>query len=85
MTKKILFFLLSLGYLAVIAAQTSPTEASSVLDALELQESMKASSLVKNLRLENIGPSVMSGRVVDIEAGTRVAREEDRRIGLRKP
>ncbi len=68
MIKKTLFFLLSLGGLAAMTAQTSPTEASKVLDALQQLETMKTNSLVKNLRLENIGPSVMSGRVVDIEA-----------------
>ena len=68
MTRKTLLFLLSLTSLAAITAQTQPTRASRVLDALKQQQSMKTTSLVKNLRLENIGPSVMSGRVVDIEA-----------------
>ncbi|MEJ2584574.1 MAG: glycosyl hydrolase [Robiginitalea sp.] len=68
MTLKIKFFVLSLCGLAVMKAQTPPTDASRVLNALADQETMKTNSLVKNLRLENIGPSVMSGRVVDIEA-----------------
>ena len=68
MTKKTLICLLCLGSLAALTAQTPPTKASKVMEALEQQENMKANSLVKNLRLENIGPSVMSGRVVDVEA-----------------
>ena len=68
MTKKIFFFLLSLTGLASLTAQTSPTDAAKVMHALQQQETMKTNSLVKNLRLDNIGPSVMSGRVVDIEA-----------------
>ncbi len=49
-----------------LSAQTPPTPASSVQKALAQKQSLAASSLVKNLALTNIGPSVMSGRVVDL-------------------
>ena len=65
---KIQPLLLSFFSLALTFAQTPATGSSAVRDALQMQEKMKMSSLVGNLRLENIGPSVMSGRVVDIEA-----------------
>ncbi len=48
-------------------AQTPATNPFQVQKAMELQEKMKKTSLVKNLRLENIGPSIMSGRVVDVD------------------
>jgi photosystem II stability/assembly factor-like uncharacterized protein len=63
---KVLSFFLSVCGVAFVAAQTQPTPASSVVEALQQQASMKAASLVKNLVLENIGPTVMSGRVVDL-------------------
>ncbi|MDM9629960.1 VPS10 domain-containing protein [Robiginitalea aurantiaca] len=50
-----------------LTAQTPATTPSQIQEALELQEKMKSTSLVKNLRLENIGPSIMSGRVVDLD------------------
>lgn len=59
-------FFLSLLSLAMISAQPPATSAIEVRQALEQQASMKMTSLVKNLRLENIGPTVMSGRVVDL-------------------
>ncbi|MEM9363211.1 MAG: glycosyl hydrolase [Bacteroidota bacterium] len=48
-------------------AQKTPTTANAVMDALEQKSKMTETSLVKNLPLKNIGPSVMSGRVVDLE------------------
>ncbi|WP_445383489.1 glycosyl hydrolase [Robiginitalea sp. IMCC43444] len=49
-----------------LLAQTSPTEASKVQAALEAKAEMAENSIVKNLSLVNIGPSIMSGRVVDL-------------------
>ncbi|WP_435624138.1 WD40/YVTN/BNR-like repeat-containing protein [Flagellimonas sp.] len=48
-------------------AQKPATPPNTVLDALEQKAKMAESSLVKNLPLKNIGPSVMSGRIVDLE------------------
>ena len=48
-------------------AQKSATPADKVMNALEQKAKMSETSLVKNLPLKNIGPSVMSGRVVDLE------------------
>ena len=48
-------------------AQHVPTSTEHVLQNLKKKSDMAESSLVKNLALENIGPSVMSGRVADLE------------------
>ena len=37
------------------------------MNGLEVKEKMSNTSLVKNIPFKNIGPTVMSGRVVDIE------------------
>ncbi|MEM0932109.1 MAG: glycosyl hydrolase [Bacteroidota bacterium] len=47
--------------------QQPPSSANSVREALAIKSKMAETSLVKNLSLKNIGPSVMSGRVVDLE------------------
>ena len=49
-----------------LLAQAPATDASVVQQALEQKARMANASKVANLRLENIGPSVMSGRVVDL-------------------
>ncbi|TMU54973.1 sialidase family protein [Flagellimonas algicola] len=50
-----------------IPAQQKPTEARAVIEALAQKTQMAQTSLVKNIPLKNIGPSVMSGRVVDLD------------------
>jgi len=52
----------SIGY-----GQVVPTTAQQVATALQQKQRMESSSLVKHLPLKNIGPSVMSGRVVDLD------------------
>ena len=48
-------------------AQQEATSASDVQKSLVQKKAMQESSLVKNVPFENIGPSIMSGRVVDID------------------
>ena len=50
-----------------LTAQVNPTPADAVQKGLALKSEMKEKSLLKNLRFTNIGPTVMSGRVVDVE------------------
>ncbi|WP_422349698.1 VPS10 domain-containing protein [Flagellimonas sp.] len=50
-----------------IPAQQKPTEAGTIIEALAQKTKMAETSLVKNIPLKNIGPSVMSGRVVDLD------------------
>jgi photosystem II stability/assembly factor-like uncharacterized protein len=65
---KSLIQLLSLVFLFSYSAyaQQSPTTSSDIKTALEQKQKMAKSSLVKNVAFENIGPTVMSGRVVDL-------------------
>lgn len=49
-----------------LSAQMPATTASRVQEALSQKQKMAEKSLVKNLPLQNVGPSVMSGRVVDL-------------------
>ncbi|WP_452220635.1 WD40/YVTN/BNR-like repeat-containing protein [Lacinutrix salivirga] len=48
-------------------AQQPATNPEVITQALEQKAELKAQSLVKNIPFENIGPTVMSGRVVDID------------------
>ena len=58
----------SLLLLAIpMVAQQPPTSSTTVIQALTEQENVRKSSLVKNISFENIGPTVMSGRVVDVD------------------
>jgi len=66
------FFRPFLGLLALFigitaTSQQPATSATEVQQALEQKRQMMASSIVQNVPFENIGPSVMSGRVVDLD------------------
>lgn len=75
MNKSLLFSLLTLLSFTSIFAQkkvksttyTSPTSADQRLVGYEQRKSLEDSSLVKNLPFTSIGPTVMSGRVVDVD------------------
>ena len=43
------------------------TSAKERWEAFEQRKQLKASSLIKNIPIQNIGPTIMSGRVVDLE------------------
>ncbi|MBT8261018.1 MAG: glycosyl hydrolase, partial [Bacteroidia bacterium] len=49
-----------------IIAQQPSTLSNLVVEALEQKESLTKNSIVKNIAFKNIGPTVMSGRVVDL-------------------
>jgi len=51
----------------VTSGQISPTPSQEVSEALEQKALMTQTALVKNIRFKNVGPSVMSGRVVDVD------------------
>ena len=63
--KKILPLLL--GLTATCFSQITPTSKERTKEALRQKHTMGEVSLVKNITFENIGPTVMSGRVVDID------------------
>ncbi len=50
-----------------VAQEIAPTSASERLAGFEERKKMEAASLVKNIAFRNVGPTVMGGRVVDIE------------------
>tara|TARA_R110002073_G_scaffold296322_1_gene462294 strand:+ start:2190 stop:5018 length:2829 start_codon:yes stop_codon:yes gene_type:complete len=50
-----------------LAAQQPATKADIVNKALQEKEKLAANSIIKNVQLINIGPTIMSGRVVDID------------------
>ncbi|MFD2587937.1 glycosyl hydrolase [Croceitalea marina] len=60
-------FLFSFLIVQLSFSQQSATSAAEVEKALSQKAEMAKNSLVKNISLKNIGPSVMSGRVVDLE------------------
>lgn len=65
--QKILFSFLFL-YSLISYGQPAASSSASVLKALQQKEELTKNSIVKNVPFENIGPSIMSGRVTDIEA-----------------
>lgn len=64
--KKLALLLSFLLFTIVNIAQQPPSSALAVEKALEQKAILTESSLVKNLPFTNIGPTIMSGRVVDL-------------------
>ena len=54
-------------FLHFVAFCQNPTSSLEILESLKYQNELIENSIVKNLEFKNIGPSVMSGRVSDIE------------------
>ncbi|MEC8238800.1 MAG: glycosyl hydrolase [Bacteroidota bacterium] len=69
---KLLFFLLAL---ATVVAQPTPTPAHELLNSTSNLDRLVSRSLVAKLPLTNIGPSVMSGRVTDIDVNPKAPHE----------
>lgn len=64
--KKLIFLLAFLLGIQTFA-QTQPTSAALVKEALQKKKEMQEKSLVKNIAFTNIGPTIMSGRVADVD------------------
>ena len=59
---------LFIGIVATLSfAQQPATSAETVKNALAQKRDMAKTSLVKNVPFENIGPTIMSGRVADVD------------------
>ncbi len=58
-----------------VAAQQPATSAETVKNALEHKRQMTKTSLVKNVPFKNIGPTIMSGRVVDLDVNPNMPSE----------
>lgn len=72
MSRTKLLVSLSLLFSFFINAQTS---AEAIQTALEQKEALHEKSIVKNVPFTNIGPSVMSGRVVDVDVNPNKTSE----------
>ena len=64
--KSIVFTALLSCYLMSFGQQT-PTPSHVIVKSLQQKSDLEKTSLVKNVPFENIGPSIMSGRVTDLE------------------
>ena len=67
MKPKFLLFVFSALFLQFSSAQSNPTSAAKVQEALKQKAALTQNSSVKNIEFTNIGPTVMSGRVVDLD------------------
>ncbi len=67
MKKILLTLLLVVSYILTNAQIPEATHAQKRLKAFELRQKMKENSPVKNVEFRNVGPVVMSGRVVDLD------------------
>ena len=65
--RQILSISLSLISSFVVFSQPNTTDAESIINAYENKEVLVQSSRVKNIEFRNIGPTIMSGRVVALE------------------
>jgi len=72
-TKFLSFAFIVSSFFAV--AQQPSTSAETVKKALEQKQSLTQSSLVKNVPFKNIGPTIMSGRVVDVDVNPNMTSE----------
>jgi len=74
-TMKKFLFSLSLLISTSLFAQTAATDGATVTAALAQKQQLHERSIVKNIPLKNIGPSVMSGRVVDVDVNPNTPTE----------
>jgi photosystem II stability/assembly factor-like uncharacterized protein len=56
-------------------AQTKATSSQEIKESLQQKATMMETSIVKNVPFENIGPTVMSGRVVDVDVNPNMPSE----------
>ncbi len=54
--------------IAITSDAISPTSATERMSGYEQRKKLQEASLVKNLKFRNVGPTIMSGRIVDIDA-----------------
>ena len=68
---KTLLQLLFFASILAAQAQPFPTSSNHLKKSLEAKLKMEEQSLLKNIPLKNIGPSIMSGRVVDLDVNPK--------------
>jgi len=60
-------FLYCLFFTSILIGQPKSTEGSKIIEAYQIKDKLIENSRVKNLNFTNIGPTIMSGRVVALE------------------
>ena len=60
-------FLYCLLFTSIVIGQPKPTEDSKIVEAYQIKNKLIENSRVKNVNFKNIGPTIMSGRVVALE------------------
>ncbi|MDB2624601.1 glycosyl hydrolase [Flavobacteriaceae bacterium] len=60
---RVFFLLITIG----VSAQQSATDSQVVTKALQEKQTLENTSIIKNVSFTNIGPTIMSGRVADID------------------
>ena len=60
-------FLYCLLFTSIVIGQPKPTEGSKIVEAYQIKNKLIENSRVKNVNFKNIGPTIMSGRVVALE------------------
>jgi len=69
MMKNVFKFTLILLFITVnsVSAQIKPSTAAERLNGLQKRKLLENKSLLKDIKFRNVGPSIMSGRVVDVD------------------
>tara|TARA_B100001250_G_scaffold78647_1_gene64593 strand:- start:874 stop:3687 length:2814 start_codon:yes stop_codon:yes gene_type:complete len=62
-----IIFLSCLLFPSIVIGQPKPTEDSKIIEAYQIKNQLTEDSRVKNVSFKNIGPTIMSGRVVALE------------------
>lgn len=70
-----LFFFILLLVTVFTNAQTTPMPAEARLKSMQQRQVLENKSVLNSIQFRNIGPSVMSGRVVDVDANPNDATE----------
>lgn len=65
--KKLFFFLFLISYFSFHIFSQSPTPAKQRIDGFQQRKKLEDNSLVTSIKFRNVGPTIMSGRVVDVE------------------
>ncbi|MGC9343894.1 MAG: WD40/YVTN/BNR-like repeat-containing protein, partial [Bacteroidales bacterium] len=74
--KKILIFLLTIVFsISSFSQVPEATPADKRLKGYEIRMDLKENSLIKNVQFRNVGPVVMSGRVVDLDVNPKNPNE----------
>ena len=67
-TPKTILLILSFFAFLISFGQTAPTPAAQRMQSMEQRHKLEEASVLKDVKFRNIGPTIMSGRVVDIDA-----------------